>query len=60
MTKCTRVICQLAYKTATDQCDEYIRIGENTILDVFKSFAYMVEIYSPVYLKRPAKMMLTG
>jgi len=54
--KCTCAIRQLAYGATADQCDEYIRIGESTALECLHKFCRsIVEIYSPVYLRRPTQ-----
>ncbi|XP_076954228.1 uncharacterized protein LOC143628555 [Bidens hawaiensis] len=52
--KVTSALRQLAYGTAADQCDEYIRLGESTALQCLHKFCRsVVEIYASKYLRRP-------
>ncbi|XP_057793104.1 uncharacterized protein LOC131009711 [Salvia miltiorrhiza] len=52
--KCTAAVRQLAYGTAADCCDEYLRIGETTTLECLKKFCKAVVcIFSSTYLRRP-------
>ena len=44
----------LAYGTAADFVDEYIRIGESTAIESLKRFVKaIVEVFGPEYLRRP-------
>ncbi|XP_057787514.1 uncharacterized protein LOC131004769 [Salvia miltiorrhiza] len=52
--KCTAAVRQLAYGTAADCCDEYLRIGETTALECLKKFCKaVVRIFGGTYLRRP-------
>ncbi|XP_057803484.1 uncharacterized protein LOC131018792 [Salvia miltiorrhiza] len=52
--KCTAAVRQLAYETAVDCCDEYLRIGETTALECLKKFCKaVVRIFGGTYLRRP-------
>ncbi|XP_057771126.1 protein ALP1-like [Salvia miltiorrhiza] len=52
--KCTAAVRQLAYRTAADCCDEYLRIGETTALECLKKFCKaIVRIFGGTYLRRP-------
>ncbi|XP_057779476.1 uncharacterized protein LOC130998057 [Salvia miltiorrhiza] len=52
--KCTAAVRQLAYGTAADCCDKYLRIGETTALECLKKFCKaVVRIFGSTYLRRP-------
>ncbi|XP_057808904.1 uncharacterized protein LOC131023382 [Salvia miltiorrhiza] len=52
--KCTAAVRQLAYGTAADCCDEYLRIGETTALECLKKFCKaVVRIFGGTYLRWP-------
>ena len=52
--KITAALRMLAYGTAADQLDEYIRLGESTILECLKKFCIAIcELYGSLYLKPP-------
>ncbi|XP_057779627.1 uncharacterized protein LOC130998214 [Salvia miltiorrhiza] len=52
--KCTAAVRLLAYGTAADCCDEYLRIGETTALECMKKFCKaFVRIFGGTYLRRP-------
>ena len=52
--KVTAAIRQLAYGSAADQVDEYVRIGESTAMECLKRFCKaVVEIYEEQYLREP-------
>lgn len=52
--KCTAAVRVLAYGIAAYYIDEYIRIGEDTILECVNRFLQVViEIFGPGYLRAP-------
>ncbi|KAL6552360.1 hypothetical protein OROHE_007724 [Orobanche hederae] len=52
--KITTTLRMLAYGTAADSVDEYIRIGESTTIESLKRFVKaVVEVFGPEYLRRP-------
>ncbi|XP_075492516.1 uncharacterized protein LOC142530572 [Primulina tabacum] len=52
--KCTAAIRQLAYRGPSDQLDEYLRMGETTVLECLSNFCQCVmQIYGRVYLRKP-------
>ncbi|XP_056850878.1 uncharacterized protein LOC130500155 [Raphanus sativus] len=52
--KCTAAIRQLAYGTAADTVDEYIRLGETTARKCLHKFtAGIIQLFGDEYLRRP-------
>lgn len=52
--KCTVVIRMLAYGTSADNMDDYLRIGETTILKCVDKFTRgVIRIFGAQYLRRP-------
>ncbi|XP_048599803.1 uncharacterized protein LOC125579936 [Brassica napus] len=52
--KCTAAIRQLAYGSATDAVDEYLRIGESTALLCLHMFTDgIIRLFGDEYLRRP-------
>jgi len=52
--KCTAAICMLAYGTASDMLDEYLKVVESTSLECLENFMQLViEVFGPEYLRRP-------
>nr|XP_017256407.1 PREDICTED: putative nuclease HARBI1 [Daucus carota subsp. sativus] len=52
--KMTAAVRMLAYGTAADAVDDYVRIGESTAIESLKRFVKaVVEIFGPEYLRRP-------
>ena len=52
--KCTAALRVLAYGVATDQVDEYIRIGETTTRNFVEAFVEgIISIFGEEYLRRP-------
>ncbi|XP_048613128.1 uncharacterized protein LOC106422532 [Brassica napus] len=52
--KCTAVIRQLAYGSAADAVDEYLRIGESTALLFLHKFTDgIIQLFGDEYLRRP-------
>ncbi|KAK8957599.1 hypothetical protein KSP39_PZI000298 [Platanthera zijinensis] len=52
--KITAAFRMLAYGTAADNCDEYIRIGESTVIQCLKRFCRaIVQVYKDEYLRYP-------
>ena len=52
--KCTTTIHMLAYGSSTDSVDEYVWIGESTVVKCFKKFAKRVnEVFGAKYWRRP-------
>ena len=52
--KITAALRMLAYGTAADSVDEYIRIGESTAIEGLKRFVKaIVKVFGPQYLRRP-------
>lgn len=51
--KCTSVICMLAYGSPVDIIDEYVQIGESTIIECLERFLRCVnEVFRIEYLRR--------
>jgi hypothetical protein len=49
--KCTAAIRQLANGSPADQLDEYIKIGESTVVECLKMFVQgVVEVFGAKYL----------
>ena len=54
--KVTAALRVLAYAASADQLDEYIRLGESTILETLERFCItVIDEYGPTYLRRPTK-----
>lgn len=52
--KCTSAIRQLAYGTAPDAFDEYLKISERTSRECLQYFCeFVIDIYGPKYLRKP-------
>ncbi|XP_073362973.1 uncharacterized protein [Aegilops tauschii subsp. strangulata] len=52
--KCTAALRMLAYGTATDSWDDYLRMSESTCGDAMVRFATaVVEVFGPQYLREP-------
>ena len=52
--KCTAAIRMLAYGTAADMLDEYLKVVESTSLECLENFMQLViEVFGPEYLRRP-------
>ena len=52
--KCTAVIRVLAYGTAADAVDEYLRLGETTTLSCVEHFVEgIIYLFGEEYLRRP-------
>jgi hypothetical protein len=52
--KCTAALRMLAYGTAADSWDEYLRMSESTCGDAMVRFAtVVVEVFGPQYLREP-------
>ena len=52
--KVTAALRMLAYATSADQLDDYIRLGESTILDTLKNFCVaVIEVFGAEYLRTP-------
>jgi hypothetical protein len=52
--KCTAAIRQLAYGSAADELDEYLKIGDTTAMEAMKEFVKGVrEVFGERYLRRP-------
>jgi len=52
--KCTAALRVLAYGRSADSIDEYVRLGESTIIECVKQFAdSIVNLYAEQYLNRP-------
>ncbi|KAK8956787.1 hypothetical protein KSP39_PZI000415 [Platanthera zijinensis] len=52
--KITAAFRMLAYGTSADNCDEYIRIGESTVIQCLKRFCRaIVQLYKDEYLRSP-------
>lgn len=64
--KVTAAIRMLAYGTAADSTDEYLRMAESTVIETLKEFCKaIVEVYGEEYLRAPteadmAKLMKEG
>lgn len=51
--KCTAAIRQLAYGVSADHLDEYLHMGESTVIKcLFKFCGYVVELFGNRYLRR--------
>ena len=54
--KCTTAIQMLAYGVPIDACDEYIRLGESTVLEAMKSWAAAIHAcFGETYLRQPTR-----
>jgi hypothetical protein len=54
--KVTAALRVLAYAASADQLDEYIRLGESTILKTLERFCVaVIDEFGPTYLRRPTK-----
>ena len=54
--KCTSVIHQMAYDTASDSWDEYFRLSDRTSRECLYRFAEgVVKLYNKVYMRKPTK-----
>ena len=52
--KCTAAIRMLAYGTAADACDEYLRLGESTARECLYNFVEgIITFFGDEYLRRP-------
>uniref|UniRef100_A0A0D3DMR6 DDE Tnp4 domain-containing protein n=1 Tax=Brassica oleracea var. oleracea TaxID=109376 RepID=A0A0D3DMR6_BRAOL len=52
--KCTAAICVLAYGTAADTVDEYLRLGETTTRSCLENFVEgIIYLFGDEYLRRP-------
>jgi hypothetical protein len=52
--KCTAAIRMLAYGTAADMLDEYLKIAESTALECLEKFVLgVIEVFGAKYLRRP-------
>jgi hypothetical protein len=52
--KCTAAIHMLAYGTAADFLDEYLKVAESTALECFENFVQgVIEVFRAKYLRRP-------
>ncbi|XP_066373737.1 uncharacterized protein [Miscanthus floridulus] len=52
--KCTAAIRMLAYGTAADMLDEYLKVAESTALECLEKFVQgVVEVFGSKYLRRP-------
>uniref|UniRef100_A0A0D2ZXZ3 DDE Tnp4 domain-containing protein n=1 Tax=Brassica oleracea var. oleracea TaxID=109376 RepID=A0A0D2ZXZ3_BRAOL len=52
--KCTAAICCLAYGTAADTVDEYLRLGSTTTRSCLENFVDgIIYLFSEEYLRRP-------
>lgn len=52
--KCTAAIRMLAYGTAADTLDEYLKVAERTALDCLENFVEgVIEVFGDRYLRRP-------
>lgn len=52
--KCTAAIRMLAYGTAADTLDEYLKVPQSTALECLENFVEgVVEVFSSRYLRRP-------
>ena len=52
--KCPAAIRQLAYGTPADSLDEYLKIGETTVVDCLKNFVQgVIDFYAGDYLRSP-------
>ncbi|XP_057740402.1 uncharacterized protein LOC130957575 [Arachis stenosperma] len=52
--KCTAVIRMLAYGVAADTVDDYVRIGESTIIECLKKFVEsVISVFEDEYLRKP-------
>ena len=52
--KCMTALRMLAYGTAADSWDEYLRMSESTCEDAMVRFAtVVVEVFGPRYLREP-------
>jgi hypothetical protein len=52
--KCTAAIRQLATRSATDELDEYLKIGETTAMEAMKNFVKGVrDVFGEQYLRHP-------
>lgn len=52
--KCTTALRMLAYRGPADYVDEYIRIGETTVIDCLVNFVKGInEIFGAKYFRRP-------
>ena len=52
--KCTAAICVLAYGTAADAIDEYLRLGETTTRSCVENFVErIIYLFGYEYLRRP-------
>ena len=55
--KITAIIRMLAYRFAVDYVDEYVRIGESTVIESLKRFVkVIVSIFSEKYMRSPNKL----
>uniref|UniRef100_A0A0D3BY44 DDE Tnp4 domain-containing protein n=1 Tax=Brassica oleracea var. oleracea TaxID=109376 RepID=A0A0D3BY44_BRAOL len=54
--KCTATICMLAYGSAADAADEYLRLGESTALSCVTNFTEsVIHLFGDEYLRRPTQ-----
>ena len=52
--KMTAALCMLAYGMSKDSIDEYVKIGESTLIECVKRFCQgVVETFGPEYLRSP-------
>ena len=52
--KCTATICLLAYGSAADKVDEYLRLGESTAISCVQNFTEgIIQLFGDEYLRRP-------
>ena len=51
--KCTATIRMLAYGVSADAVDDYVRIGESTLVNCLKKFVYnVIMIFESEYLRK--------
>ncbi|XP_024004058.1 uncharacterized protein LOC112081532 [Eutrema salsugineum] len=57
--KCTAAIRMLAYGTAADAVDEYLRLGESTAISCLEHFTQgIISLFGDEYLRRPTRQDL--
>jgi hypothetical protein len=50
--KCIAVVRALAYGCSADAINDYVRIGENTILEAIRRFTNaVIDVFGPEYLR---------
>ena len=54
--KCTAAIRMLAYGVPADACDEYVRLGESTVLEAMKHWVAVIHAcFAETYLRQPTR-----